>query len=69
MAQSNHTFNQAAGRLAPHAASLLQKIAALEAELDELAKHTLVWDDASKQLKRRKLQLRDELAALQRRRN
>lgn len=64
MPQSNHhTMNQVTN-LPPHAASLLQKIAAVEAELDELAKHTLVWEEDTKQLKRRKLQLRDELAAL-----
>lgn len=66
MAQSNHaTLHEDLIGNEPYAASLLHKIAAVEAELQELAKHTLVWDDAAKQLKRKKLMLRDELAAFQ----
>jgi hypothetical protein len=67
MPHSNHqSLQELAGPIPAHAASLLQKIAAVEAELDELAKRTLVWEDTSKQLKRRKLYLRDRLAALTR---
>jgi len=69
MPHSNHHFTTQAANLPPHAASLLKKIADVEAELNELAKHTLVWDDDTKQLKRRKLQLRDELATLTRPKN
>ena len=50
----------------PHAAQILNKIAKLEEELNTVAQHTYVWDDVAKQLKRQKLQLRDELAALHR---
>ena len=50
----------------PHAAQILHKIAKLEEELSTVTQHTYVWDDVAKQLKRQKLQLRDELAALQR---
>ena len=69
MPHSNHQTIHQAANLPPHAASLLKKIAAVEAALEKVTQYTLVWDDDTKQLKRRKLQLRDELAALTRPKN
>lgn len=63
MPQTNHFLMEKQLPESGHAASLRQKIAAVEAELHELAKHTLVWDETAKQLKKKKLLLRDELAA------